>query len=68
LFYNHQLRKLNFGELALTGDKKEQNQINKKPHEKVYMNHGPEFWKLLDSVTKGRAKQLRKELRSYRWG
>ncbi|MDR1370085.1 MAG: M48 family metallopeptidase [Dysgonamonadaceae bacterium] len=34
----------------------------------VYMNHGPEFWKLLDSVTKGRAKQLRKELRSYRWG
>ncbi len=30
----------------------------------VYMNHGPEFWKLLDSLTEGRAKQLRKELRS----
>ncbi len=32
----------------------------------VHMNHGTEFWKLLDSVTNGNAKQLRKELRTYR--
>lgn len=31
-----------------------------------YMNHGPEFWQLLDNVTNGHAKRLRKELRSYR--
>ena len=31
----------------------------------VYMNHGIEFWKLLDRVTGGQARQLRKELRSY---
>ncbi len=31
----------------------------------IHMNHGPEFWKLLDSVTGGRAKLLRKELRSF---
>ena len=31
----------------------------------VHMDHGVEFWKLLDLVTKGRANQLRKELRTY---
>ena len=31
----------------------------------VYMNHGVEFWKLLNYVTRGQAKQLRKELRTY---
>ena len=31
----------------------------------VYMNHGIEFWKLLDQITDGKANQLRKELRSY---
>lgn len=29
------------------------------------MNHGPQFWELLDSVTDGRAQSLRKELRVY---
>lgn len=30
------------------------------------MNHGPEFWRLLDSLTDHRAKALRKELQTYR--
>lgn len=30
------------------------------------MNHGPEFWDLMDSVTGGLAKQLRKEMKNYR--
>lgn len=30
------------------------------------MNHGPRFWTLLDEVTGGRARALRKELRGYR--
>jgi predicted metal-dependent hydrolase len=29
------------------------------------MNHSPEFWKLMDEVTGGKAKSLRKELRDY---
>lgn len=29
------------------------------------MNHGPNFWELLDSLTDGRAQLLRKELRSF---
>ena len=29
------------------------------------MNHGPRFWALLDSLTGGRAKALREELRKY---
>jgi predicted metal-dependent hydrolase len=29
-------------------------------------NHGPGFWKLLDSVTSGRAKQLASEMKKYR--
>lgn len=33
-------------------------------HTKV-MNHGPEFWKLMDEVTAGQARALRKELKSY---
>lgn len=32
------------------------------------MNHGPEFWALLDSFTDGCALQLRKELRTYHTG
>ncbi|MCC8146393.1 MAG: M48 family metallopeptidase [Bacteroidales bacterium] len=31
----------------------------------VEMNHGPDFWKLLDKHTGGKAKELRKELRQY---
>lgn len=30
------------------------------------MNHGPNFWKLLDELTEGQAKKLRKELRDYK--
>lgn len=30
------------------------------------MNHGPRFWALLDSLTGGRARALRKELRCFR--
>lgn len=30
------------------------------------MNHGPRFWELLDSMTAGRARQLRCELRNFR--
>ena len=30
------------------------------------MNHGPQFWYLLDSMTEGQAKKLRKELRDYK--
>ena len=30
------------------------------------MNHGTEFWKLLDSLTGGKALELRRELRGYR--
>ena len=30
------------------------------------MNHGPHFWNLLDSMTEGHAKKLRKELREYK--
>lgn len=30
------------------------------------MNHGPRFWELLDSLTGGRAKELRNELKAYR--
>ncbi|MBD8389827.1 M48 family metallopeptidase [Dysgonomonas sp. BGC7] len=30
------------------------------------MNHGERFWKLLDSVTSGKAKELTKELRAYK--
>lgn len=29
------------------------------------MNHGPQFWELLDSMTDGQALRLRKELRTY---
>lgn len=29
------------------------------------MNHGPRFWELLDGMTEGQAKKLRKELREY---
>jgi predicted metal-dependent hydrolase len=29
------------------------------------MNHGPQFWALMDSVCNGRAKLLRKELKSF---
>ena len=32
------------------------------------MNHGPKFWELLDDVTSGMARALRKELRHYRAG
>ncbi|MBR5890852.1 MAG: M48 family metallopeptidase, partial [Bacteroidaceae bacterium] len=32
----------------------------------VEMNHGERFWKLLDSLTNGKAKQLRKELKGYK--
>lgn len=32
------------------------------------MNHGPLFWELLDSMTEGRARSLRKELRNYKTG
>lgn len=32
------------------------------------MNHGPRFWALLDSLTGGRAKALRKELQEHRTG
>ena len=31
----------------------------------VHMNHGPEFWELLDRLTGDQALQLRKELRNY---
>jgi predicted metal-dependent hydrolase len=31
----------------------------------VEMNHGPNFWALLDRHTRNRSKLLRKELRSY---
>lgn len=31
----------------------------------VEMNHGPRFWQILDEVTGGRSRQLRKELRNY---
>jgi predicted metal-dependent hydrolase len=31
----------------------------------VYMDQGQEFWQLLENVTGGQAKQLRKELKSY---
>lgn len=30
------------------------------------MNHGPKFWELLDQVTGGLAKQLRKEMKNHR--
>ncbi len=30
------------------------------------MNHGPRFWELLDSLTEGRARALRAELRLFR--
>lgn len=30
------------------------------------MNHGPQFWALLDGLTEGQAKRLRKELREYK--
>lgn len=30
------------------------------------MNHGPRFWALMDSVTDGRARALRSELRQFR--
>ncbi|MBR5776510.1 MAG: M48 family metallopeptidase [Bacteroidaceae bacterium] len=30
------------------------------------MNHGPQFWELLDSMTEGRARSLRNELRNYK--
>ena len=30
------------------------------------MNHGTDFWRLLDSMTNGQAKQLRKELRAFK--
>lgn len=30
------------------------------------MNHGPQFWELLDSLTEGRAHSLRAELRTFR--
>ncbi len=30
------------------------------------MNHGPRFWELLDEMTEGQAKNLRKELREYK--
>ena len=29
------------------------------------MNHSPRFWQLMDSVTGGRAKALRTELKAY---
>lgn len=29
------------------------------------MNHGPRFWELLDSMTGGRARALRAELRGF---
>ena len=32
----------------------------------VEMNHGPRFWRLLDSLTGNKAQTLRKELRNYR--
>lgn len=32
----------------------------------VHMNHSSRFWQLLDSVTEGRARQLRMELKNYR--
>ena len=32
------------------------------------MNHGPEFWTLLDTLTEGCALQLRKELRNFHTG
>lgn len=32
------------------------------------MNHGPRFWALLDSLTDGRAKVLREELKKHRTG
>lgn len=32
------------------------------------MNHGPQFWELLDSMTEGCAHSLRKELRNYKTG
>lgn len=32
----------------------------------VEMNHGPGFWRQLDSMTEGQALQLRKELREYK--
>ncbi len=31
----------------------------------VEMNHGPRFWKLLDSVTHGQAQDLRREMKQY---
>lgn len=31
----------------------------------IEMNHGPEFWKLLDSVTDNKAKQFTNELKAY---
>lgn len=30
------------------------------------MNHGPRFWELLDEMTEGQAKNLRKELKEYK--
>ena len=30
------------------------------------MNHGPQFWTLLDNMTEGQAKRLRQELRNYK--
>ena len=30
------------------------------------MNHGPEFWKLLDSMTEGNSHQLRAQLRKFK--
>lgn len=32
------------------------------------MNHSPRFWTLLDSITSGRAKELRNELKKYNTG
>jgi predicted metal-dependent hydrolase len=29
------------------------------------MNHGPEFWKLLNTITGGKAQQLDKEMKNY---
>ena len=31
----------------------------------IEMNHGPQFWELLDGVCNGKAKALRKELKTY---
>jgi predicted metal-dependent hydrolase len=33
----------------------------------IQMNHGPAFWALLDKCTHGKAKELRKELKTYHY-